>query len=60
MDFVPGVDVKPIMELFYRLFVPYYEQARRHFKAADGAGFLDGRTIFDEHDLKKFIEDSIN
>lgn len=60
MDFVPGVSVKPALELFYRLFVPYYEQARRHFNSQEAREALTGGTIYTEHTLKWIIENSGN
>ncbi|MCU6481295.1 hypothetical protein [Arthrobacter sp. A2-55] len=56
MNFVPGVDLKPAMELLYRLQVPYYEQARRYFNTSYSQYLTDSTTTFTESTLRGIIE----
>lgn len=60
MQFVQGINPKPVMDLFYRLFIPYYEQARQHFNSQYAREVLDGGTIYSESELKGIIESSGN
>lgn len=56
MKFVPSVDMKPVLDLFYRLHVPHYEQARRHFKSEEAIQSIKGRSVLTESMLKEIID----
>ena len=60
MQFAPGINPKPVMDLFYRFFIPYYEQARQDFNSQEAREALAGGTIYTEHTLKLIIENSGN
>lgn len=51
-------DVANWTETFRRLYVPYYEEARQHFDAANGDGFFDGAnevSVFTQEKLQGVI-----
>ncbi|AIY01602.1 hypothetical protein ART_2003 [Arthrobacter sp. PAMC 25486] len=58
MKFTADIDVAPVVELFYRLHVPYYEQARRHFNSTEAVQVLDGLPVLTESTLKGLIKGS--